>query len=65
LLAQRAAFIEKFGREPGPTDPVFFDPTKDEPTQMSGSDMRQQLTETMRKAGIDEEKIATFLRTLS
>jgi len=25
LLEQRNAFIEKFGREPGPDDPVFFD----------------------------------------
>jgi hypothetical protein len=28
LLEQRNAFIEKFGREPGPDDPVFFDPDK-------------------------------------
>jgi len=25
-------FREKFGRDPGPGDPVFFDPSKDEPT---------------------------------
>lgn len=64
LTAQRAAFVEKFGREPGPGDPVFFDPTKDVPTQLSGEDMRQQLTETMRQAGIDEAKIAAFLKGL-
>jgi hypothetical protein len=32
LLEQRKAFVEKFGREPGPGDPVFFDPDKDVPT---------------------------------
>jgi hypothetical protein len=31
LLEQRAAFVEKFGREPGPNDPVFFDPDADTP----------------------------------
>ncbi len=28
---QLAAFKEKFGREPGPDDPVFFDPESDVP----------------------------------
>jgi hypothetical protein len=28
LMEQRQAFIDKFGREPGPGDPVFFDPDK-------------------------------------
>ena len=26
LLKQREAFVQKFGREPGLTEPVFFDP---------------------------------------
>ena len=30
----RAQFIAKFGREPGPGDPVFFDPDKDVPTPL-------------------------------
>lgn len=28
------AFIEKFGRETGPDDPVFFDPDADEPREL-------------------------------
>lgn len=32
---QLEAFRAKFGREPGPDDPVFFDPDKDVPTQMA------------------------------
>jgi hypothetical protein len=35
LLEQREAFIKKFGWEPGPGDPVFFDPDADTPTQIS------------------------------
>ncbi len=36
MESQRAAFKAKFGREPGPSDPIFFDPTLDEPTVMTG-----------------------------
>jgi hypothetical protein len=32
LLRQREAFRKKFGRDPGPGDPFFFDPNADEPT---------------------------------
>jgi len=35
LQEQRRAFIEKFGREPGPSDPVFFDPSCDTPTPLT------------------------------
>jgi hypothetical protein len=31
LDLQLQAFRTKFGREPGPDDPVFFDPEADEP----------------------------------
>jgi hypothetical protein len=31
MKAQLARFKEKFGREPGPNDPVFFDPDEDTP----------------------------------
>ncbi len=35
LEKQRDMFREKFGREPGPEDPVFFDPEADQPAVMS------------------------------
>jgi hypothetical protein len=35
LALQLDAFREKFGRDPAPGDPIFFDPEKDEPTLMS------------------------------
>jgi hypothetical protein len=35
LARQLDAFRLKFGREPAPGDPLFFDPEKDDPTAMS------------------------------
>ena len=35
LKAQKELFVKKFGREPGPSDPVFFDPDSDVPIPMS------------------------------
>lgn len=32
---QEELFREKFGRDPGPEDPIFFDPTADEPQPLS------------------------------
>ena len=32
---QDQLFREKFGRDPGPEDPIFFDPTSDEPRSLS------------------------------
>lgn len=32
---QMEAFVEKFGREPGPNDPIFFDPESDTPQPLS------------------------------
>ena len=37
LEKQREDFIDKFGREPGPQDPVFFDPTCDVPVAITES----------------------------
>jgi hypothetical protein len=39
LVEQRKAFVKKFGREPGPDDPVFFDPDKDVPTPIDPADL--------------------------
>ncbi|MGK5639764.1 hypothetical protein ACSNOK_15840 [Streptomyces sp. URMC 126] len=35
LEAQREAFRVKFGRDPGPGDPILFDPEADEPTRLT------------------------------
>ena len=63
LLAQRKAFIEKFGREPGPDDPVFFDPDKDVPTPIDRAQMDADLEKAIRDADIDPAK-AEAIRNL-
>jgi hypothetical protein len=44
LAKQREKFIAKFGREPGPDDPIFFDLDEDA--------LRESTVQAMRAAGI-------------
>jgi hypothetical protein len=64
LLEQRKAFIEKFGREPGPGDPVFFDPDKDVPTPIGPERMHADLEKALRDSGIDPDKAEVFRKLL-
>lgn len=60
LEGQLQRFREKFGREPGPGDPVFFDPDKDVPTPMGEEKIMKKTIEVMRKAGIREELVYAY-----
>jgi hypothetical protein len=54
--AQREAFQAKFGRDPGPDDPVFFDPDADEPTPVGKrhwDDSMTAMVEAAEAAGVD------------
>ena len=56
LRKQHALFVEKFGREPGPNDPIFFDPAADEPTPLGAdaeSDVWEDMLAAAEQAGID------------
>jgi hypothetical protein len=56
LEGQLAAFREKFGREPEPNDPLFFDPDADEPTRLRREyvdDMLLEFAERAPAMGID------------
>ena len=64
LLEQRAAFRAKFGRDPGPSDPIFFDPDADTPVPMKAGRMEADLAEAMQRAGINPAKIASFKKLL-
>jgi hypothetical protein len=44
LVVQREKFIARFGREPGPDDPIFFDLDEDK--------LREDTANAMRAAGI-------------
>jgi hypothetical protein len=63
LEHQRAAFIEKFGREPGPDDPIFFDPDEDEPTPLTEERQAEIFAEmqgAVDAAGLDIDVVEAF-----
>jgi hypothetical protein len=60
LEALRREFGERFGRAPGPDDPVFFDPSAEEPRTLDedGEALFIAMSEmAMRRAGIDPSLI--------
>ena len=48
IASQLEAFRAKFGRDPGPNDPIFFDPNKDEPAPMSDDEGDVMLAEMVK-----------------
>lgn len=64
LREQRQAFIEKFGREPGPNDPVLFDRTKEGPTPIAFEcSIPHQALNAMLAAGMDPMLIYATWKT--
>lgn len=61
--AQLEAFRVKFGRDPGPGDPLFFDPDSDEPRALSVIEIENEMTSTAREAGIDPALIYAMQTT--
>ena len=55
LAVQREKFIAKFGREPGPDDPIFFDLDEDK--------LREDTANAMRAAGISPALIYAYEET--
>jgi hypothetical protein len=55
LAVQREKFIAKFGREPGPDDPIFFDLDEDK--------FREETANAMRAAGIAPALIYAYEET--
>ena len=49
LKEQFRRFKEKFGRPPGPNDPIFFDPAADEPRPIIDEVIDQHMLEAMHK----------------
>jgi SEC-C motif len=54
LEEQRKNFRRKFGRDPGPGDPIFFNPDADEPEPMTEEQMNN-ISAVMEEFGFDEE----------
>ncbi len=53
---QHKLFKEKFGRDPGPNDPVFFDPDCDTPRPMPVARLTDGIIKAARAAGISPER---------
>jgi hypothetical protein len=63
LEETRKAFRAKCGRNPGPGDPVFFDPDADTPQPLSEEKLRAQTLEAMTKADIAPQIAYAFAKT--
>jgi hypothetical protein len=58
METRRQEFIAKFGREPKATDPVWFDPDKDTPVDLSAEDDRKawkEFAESLARKGTPPE----------
>jgi hypothetical protein len=63
LEQRRQAFVNKFGREPGPGDPIFFDPDADQPrfrTEAQMNEMRDEICTVMLNSGIDPAYVYAY-----
>ncbi len=56
LEEQRRKFVEKFGREPGPGDPIFFDMPHPE-------HLEHEMVQAMKAAGLDPAIIYAYEQT--
>lgn len=65
LRHQRKKFIKKFGREPGPNDPVLFDENNPAPTPqpMTDESINAALVPAMKDAGMPAHLIYAFKKT--
>jgi hypothetical protein len=60
---QMQFFRDKFGREPGPDDPLFFDPDADIPQLMTDEKIRKGIIDAMVAAGLDPSFIYAYQKT--
>ena len=63
LEAQLRRFEKKFGRPPGPEDPLFFDPDADEPQPVSLMGMETETVGMLEAAGICPAWIYAYQHT--
>jgi hypothetical protein len=63
MQAQFRRFEEKFGRPPGPRDPVFFDPDADEPRPLTMDGAQETTVAMLKAAGISPAWIYAYEHT--
>ena len=56
------AFFERFGRDPEPDEPLFFDPTQDRPVPPEPGVIRAQVLAAAAAAGVDGRMVLSFMR---
>jgi hypothetical protein len=55
-------FRKQFGREPSPTEPLFFDPSKNKPAKATLCEAREQIETAARAVGIKAAPVLVFLK---
>lgn len=63
LEDSRRRFVEKFGREPGPDDPVLWDERADTPMQLDPDEVRSLMISAFKEAGTPGHLIYAFDKT--
>jgi hypothetical protein len=63
LEQHRERFKQKFGRYPGPQDPVIWDESADQPTPLSEEAIHQVILQAITAAGSPPEFIYAFQKT--
>ncbi len=63
LKEQLRRFKEKFGRDPAPEEPIFFDPDHPTPRPLQVEPTEAMVAQMMRKAGLRPELIYAFEKT--
>lgn len=58
-----AAFKKKFGRDPKADEPIFFDPSVDEPKPITGDFLKAGILDAMQKAGTPPEIVYAYRKT--
>jgi hypothetical protein len=61
MESQARCFREKFGRNPGPEDMIFFDPDADEPRPHDPNTFTREMTEELRRAGAEARIDLAFI----
>lgn len=56
-----AAFRDRFGREPGPDEPLLFDPAEDQPTAASAPDRTLQIISAALLCNVDARLVLDYL----
>jgi hypothetical protein len=63
LRRQRKRFIKKFGREPSPSDPIFFDPNASQPLPLDPQQLRNETLKAMLAAGTPPHFVYAYQKT--